>query len=171
MPHFNSLFILMEYKSLKTGTQTRIYECLQTSCDNRFHTGSFSQSLGNKCINYSSPTPLFALPTLPKTKLSLDQESSKSQQQDLENRHGEHKVQQDQLLGRDCRKSFPPSRKGIPNSATARKKKAEKFLPFFRATHASTLQSLACVSISEVTLFSLDERDKKKKKQSKNSAQ
>lgn len=31
-----------------------------------------------------------------------------------------------------------------------KKKRLEKCLLFFRATHASTLQTLACVSISEV---------------------
>lgn len=138
---------------------------METSCDNRFRTGPFSCSLGNKCVGYSSSTSLLALPTLPKSKLPLGQAPSKSQQQDGENRGEEHRTQKDQLLGGGCWKPFPPSRgKKNPKSSNSKEKRREKVLLFFRATHASTLQSLACVSISEVnSIFFRWKRFKKKR--------
>lgn len=149
MPHFNSLFNLPWNTKLGTFTKERM-QFVEPHYDNRFRTGPFSRSLGNKCVGYASSTPLLALPTLPKTKPPLGQEPSKSQQQDRQNRCGEHRAQEDQLLG-----GFAGSPSHHPEEESQiqqqqGKKRVEKVLLFFRATHASTLQSLACISISEV---------------------
>lgn len=146
MPHFNSLFNLPWNTKLGTFTKERT-QFVEPSYDNRFCTGPFSCSLGNKCVGYASSTPLLALPTLPKTKPPLGQEPSKSQQQDRENRCGEHRAQEDQLLAGFA--EVLPTIQG-KNQQQQGKKRVEKVLLFFRATHASTLQSLACISISEV---------------------
>lgn len=117
---------------------------------NLFFPGRLPCNQGSKRWGYLFSVPLLTLPTVPKMKLPLDHESSTSQTRtgrtDAQNTNGTH---QDQLLGRDCWKSLPLSRERIPNPGTARKKR-RKLLLFFRATHASTLLSLACVSISKV---------------------
>lgn len=88
--------------------------------------------------------------------------TSRMGQTDVQNANG---TQQDQLLRRDCWAVFLTIQRKNPKYRKSKRKRAEKVLLFFRATHASTLQSLACVSISEVnSIFFRWKRLKKKKK-------